>query len=769
MSKKLINLSNLQKFLLNLNEKFALKKAMKGITEDSEGNIIIGEEGLVPTPDENSKGKFLRSDGTWSIPGDSPLYEPMTQEEGIEGVSEVNKVLSAKTLKAVVEDEISTNENVVHTSGNEEVGGVKTFTENMYIKRDGPRMRLQDTRCAKGTTPESSLYNQALYVFDTNHVAYGGLEHSYLNDASNQISMISFSGTTNDNVDYAKITVGYDKNGKWYTYAPTPADTDKSTKIATTEFVSKKDENVVHKSGNETIDGTKTFTNQLYLGAGGGSYGLISAKDTNSILRLFGGTSPSTGANLDLYGEDLSDGGFSLRARTSDKIVGLDGKIDGTLKWNGKNVALDENLVHTTGREVISGDKIFQNAIYRQADITTSTVGEVYRFTDTNATPCGAIYNRMHWHNNNVYNRLQSYNATSDKDMYFEVLSHNDGSGVVNTGGSVTNNKNLTTVTKATDVSYVATMGWVNNPATSTNVVHRSGEEFISGVKHFYNAIYSYQGVNVLNGAMDINTTPTSTIYSNIIFKDKNYQTTSYIQYGQQDSGIDFIGLFINDKSKNLHGIQLTTNKEVKPLANNTYNLGASERKWANVYATTFNGNLKGNADTATSANSATYATTQATTDNSTKIATTAWVRSYVDSVAGNNTVGSSVSAYWSNSSLVTATGQSSSGGYYPECYSEYVSKTPVVGTIYSGAQLYTVLNTYASATGSLNNNSIYVTNNKAQATLSNPLSSTAKYLCTTANTFSFRAYTASGNTSSVGTSSVVNATLTKSIFIRVE
>jgi hypothetical protein len=259
MSKKLINLSNLQKFLLKLNERFALKKVMKGISEDSEGNIIIGEEGLVPTPDENSKGKFLRSDGTWSIPGDSPLYEPMTQEEGIEGVSEVNKVLSAKTLKVVVEDEISTNENVVHTSSNEEVGGVKTFTENMYIKRDGPRFRLQDTRCAKGTTPESSFYNQALYVFDANHVAYGGLEHSYLNDASNQISMISFSGTTNDNVDYAKITVGYDKNGKWYTYAPTPADTDKSTKIATTEFVSKKDENVVHKSGNETITGLKTF------------------------------------------------------------------------------------------------------------------------------------------------------------------------------------------------------------------------------------------------------------------------------------------------------------------------------------------------------------------------------------------------------------------------------------------------------------------------------------------------------------------------------
>ena len=259
MSKKLINLSNLQKFLLKLNERFALKKAMKGITEDSEGNIIIGEEGLVPTPDENSKGKFLRSDGTWSVPGDSPLYDSMTSEEGINGVLEVDRVINAKNLKAIIEDEIATNENVVHRTQDEEISGIKTFNENMYIKRNGPRLRLQDTRITKGTKPESSFYNQALYIYDTNHVAYGGLEQCYLNNLENHVSMIAFSGTTNDNVDYAKITVGYDSNGNWFTSAPTPADTDKSTKIATTEFVSKKDENVVHKSGNETITGLKTF------------------------------------------------------------------------------------------------------------------------------------------------------------------------------------------------------------------------------------------------------------------------------------------------------------------------------------------------------------------------------------------------------------------------------------------------------------------------------------------------------------------------------
>jgi hypothetical protein len=802
---------------------------------------------------------------------------------------------------------------------------------------------------------------------------------------------------------------------------------------------------VVDTKSNQTINGTKTFTNQLYLGAGGGSYGLISAKDTNSILRLFGGTAPSNGANLDLYGEDLSDGGFSLRARTSDKIVGLDGKTDGTLKWNGKNVALDENLVHTTGREVISGDKIFQNAIYRQADITTSTVGEVYRFTDTNATPCGAIYNRMHWHNNNVYNRLQSYNATSDKDMYFEVLSHNDGSGVVNTGGSVTNNKNLTTTTSGTDVSYVATMGWVNNPATSTNVVHRSGDETIAGNKTFSNRIsfpsgyfistdpndnslrisrsgsghgnnykviiqgdtgkffapngfignlqgnadtatsandpnavhktgnetingvksfnslmYIYNNMSNKNSQMDLFTTPANTLYSHYMFVDKNNEVSAYMQYGQQNTGTDFIGLFIHDKNRALHGIQVTTNNYVIPLTNNAYSLGASSNKWANVYATTFNGNLvggltlnqsslkmtvkdsnsettrtndvilanssntsyginvsfggsgntvvgagesytaqlnelagnssenlyltadgniyfkpnantfanaktitlssaaelsglakvtstsfvgaltgnvtgncsgssgscTGNAATATSAtkascldnysnvggnkiyldwdhqvkgyvglkvdntvmgglittknigsqaaNSATYATTQATSDNSTKIATTAWVRTYVNSVVGSGSVGASISAYYSTATTVTATGGvTGSGGAYPADYSDYINISPTVGTIYTGSQLFSSFTPTASGTinkvtaGS--SSVVYQTTASAKATFSGAFTSSAKYLCTTANAVKFRAYVAQGTPSAMGSASVVDQSSSKSIFMRIQ
>lgn len=554
------------------------------------------------------------------------------------------------------------------------------------------------------------------------------------------------------------------------------------------------------------------------------------------------------------------------------------------------------DCVHKTGDETIGGDKSFSKPIYRKADITKSTVAEVYRLTDTNATPCGSIYNRMHWYNNNVYNRHQAYNATSDKDMYLEILSHNDGSGVVNTGGSVTNNKNLTTVTSATGHTAIATMGWVNNPETSTNVVHRSGNEHIAGNKMFTGNLYKK------NSNIDLQVNPSTNHYNSIIFTDKNNAAMVYLEHIQTTAGINIIGVYARDKSNGTHGIQITSENNIKPLKDNTYSLGISGTKWKSVYATTYYGNLVGgitlnqtslkmtvkdsNSDTtrtidvllanssntgyginvafggsgntvvgagesytaqlnelvgnsqenlfltadnniffkvgantfadaktvtlntsaelsglakvtatsfvgaltgnvtgncsgssssctgnAATATTATKSTTQANTDNSTNIATTAWVRTYVNSVVGSNTVGSSVSAYWSNSSNVTATGNASAtNGYYPAGYSEYITNTPVVGTIYSGAQLYTELNAYASAKGTVYSSgqySTYTTSVTAQATFSNPISSTGKYLCTTANTVRFRGYAPGGN--SVGTASVIENTSTKSIFIRIE
>lgn len=271
---------------------------------------------------------------------------------------------------------------------------------------------------------------------------------------------------------------------------------------------------------------------------------------------------------------------------------------------NDSDFAVDNDVVHKTGNETINGTKMFSNTIHRYADLTTSGGERVYRFGDTNANSCGYIYNDVHWHANAVYNRHGAYNEKSGKSMEIDIISNDAGGGMAYVSGTATKG-NLETVTSETGHTAIATMGWVNNPSTSTNVVHRSGNETINGVKSFNNLMYIYDNMSNKNSQMNLFTTPANTLYAHYMFVDKNDEICAYMQYGQQNTGTDFIGLFVHDKNKAFYGIQVTTNNELIPIANNTYSLGSSTNKWKNVYATTFNGNLKGNADTATKATSA--------------------------------------------------------------------------------------------------------------------------------------------------------------------
>ena len=66
-------------------------------------------------------------------------------------------------------------------------------------------------------------------------------------------------------------------------------------------------------------------------------------------------------------------------------------------------------------------------------------------------------------------------------------------------------------------------------------------------------------------------------------------------------------------KNEISHGISFWGSGYIIPLKNNTMTLGSPENKWANVYATTFTGNLSGNASTATTATKANQLTTART------------------------------------------------------------------------------------------------------------------------------------------------------------
>lgn len=534
----------------------------------------------------------------------------------------------------------------------------------------------------------------------------------------------------------------------------------------------------VHKTGDETINGVKTFTASPFVSNYAVTNGFFTKLNTiarnevpsqiyHSAFRVFDknskplgeycvekSTSGSSLLHMDVHTEDsegndimeslylnLSNDGSTVSfhpAKNNRIDLGMSG-----YKWAK---VYSDDVVHTSGNETIDGTKTFSDKTISNKELHYKDTK--YDWSDKSLnTWCDAGH--VAWFDKTGTRRMHEL-VGANGGVWRKVCYINE-----NRYFSVDINKNI---------SYEGISFKFNgrNVALDENLVHRSGNETINGAKTFT------QGITIQNSDIDLTITPTSNKYSTYRFTDKNNKALGVVQYAQRSTGVNDLDLYVYDKKSTAHGIKITINEELLPIGGN-YNLGSSGLKWANVYATTFNGNLSGTIA------SSTTATTQATTDNSTKIATTAWVRTYVNSVVGSGSVGASISAYYSNATTKTAEGSSSSStAGYPADYSDYINIAPTVGTIYTGSQLFSSFTPTASGTifrppvGS-GGTAPYLTTAKATANFSGAFSASAKYLCTTANAVKFRAFVSQGTSSAMGSPSVVDNSSSKSIFIRVQ
>ena len=217
--------------------------------------------------------------------------------------------------------------------------------------------------------------------------------------------------------------------------------------------------------------------------------------------------------------------------------IDADGVMNVDIDLSG--YALDSNVVHKRGNETINGVKSFGSVI-------KATNGTVQVGADTG-------YSVTFNHNGNI----TSKQARGTYNIFFP-----DGSGTL------------------------ALTSDIDGKANDNNVVHNTGIETINGVKKFNDLMYIHNNMSNKNSQMDLFTTPANSLYSHYKFVDKNYEITAYMQYAQEKTGTDFIGLFIHGKDRALHGIRLSSNKEFIPLYNNTYNLGSVFNKWANAHIT---------------------------------------------------------------------------------------------------------------------------------------------------------------------------------------
>lgn len=118
--------------------------------------------------------------------------------------------------------------------------------------------------------------------------------------------------------------------------APTPAATDNSTKLATTEYVTSKMSQILPTTGG-TMTGLVTFNKNGEVITGAGTDKQIT----------YGSASPvQKGAHLVLNGGERSadPGYFTLIARNLEQYSSLQGTPDGVLKWNNKYVAVKDDI-----------------------------------------------------------------------------------------------------------------------------------------------------------------------------------------------------------------------------------------------------------------------------------------------------------------------------------------------------------------------------------------------------------------------------------------
>ena len=253
-------------------------------------------------------------------------------------------------VKAVQDAVTTLDGKVVHTTGAETVAGVKTFTSTPRISGTNPEIHLQRTDIAKGTTP-SAAASHSVGLHDKNGVdianTFSAVQFTLDTDGNSKAELYAFKNEASSSVS-ASLGITYPKSGDPFTYAPTPAAGDNSTKIATTAFVKSADDAVLTSSKSYT-DTEKA----KYLPLAGGTMtgNITGNRDEFTILKkddagstvIRGGSAYASGASLILFGKDDENAGIA-------RLVAHDGTSNNNI------------VLYPDGKATVGGSDIITSA-----------------------------------------------------------------------------------------------------------------------------------------------------------------------------------------------------------------------------------------------------------------------------------------------------------------------------------------------------------------------------------------------------------------------
>lgn len=206
--------------------------------------------------------------------------------------------------------------------------------------------------------------------------------------------------------------------------APTPENSDSSTKLATTEFVKTETGNYLPLSGG-TMTGIITSSSETVL----------RRPTTDGFSMLCGSTAYSTGAHLRLYGrDDATHGGkFFLFATDANNSNALEGRPDGTLKWGSNDIALakDVTAINTRLGTILSasGSSTSVSATTTLCSITTHPAGTwlIIGFVGLNYSGTSVYVNTVRTANHGTsYTRNISNSGGGNTNVLITELNENE-------------------------------------------------------------------------------------------------------------------------------------------------------------------------------------------------------------------------------------------------------------------------------------------------------------------------------------------------------
>ena len=198
---------------------------------DFVGSGASAASGLVPKPSTTAgTTKYLREDGSWEVPPNDNTVTTATTSGSGNAVTAITASNGALT--------VTKGDTFVNLSSTQTITGAKYFT-NQVINQDNV-FKKKNTSITRASTEEQNVQTNTIIngtdsVGNSLMTLYTTYRYSSEDSYVNNVRLGVYDPTTTD-YTHSSIGIGYNQDGV-FTSAPTPPTADNSTQIATTAYV----------------------------------------------------------------------------------------------------------------------------------------------------------------------------------------------------------------------------------------------------------------------------------------------------------------------------------------------------------------------------------------------------------------------------------------------------------------------------------------------------------------------------------------------------